>query len=246
MTQTDGAPTASQDTQLASWADQLLQPARYVASDELATIRAAGQAIAHRITGGARLVTFGAGHSWCLAAELSYRAGGLPEVIAAHLGDVMPEPHEAAWMYLADSEPERLPELGQALIDHHQIAPGDALLIATNSARNGAIVELARRATEQGTLVVAIVSRAHGAAVASRHPSGLKASDFADFVIDNHGTAGDAAIEFAPGHLGGATSTIAGALIAQMLALVIAEAVTRTDGEFATLRSANLDPKGDH
>lgn len=223
------------------WSGQLLSPAGLVSTQEVEGIVRAGCAIADRVAAGGRLMSFGAGHSWCIAAELCSRAGGLPGVIAMSLADI--GEHRDQWLQLADSEPERDPDLAQRLIDHHGLTGEDALFIVTNSGRNGVVVELAARARQLGCLVVVLVSLAHLSSVASRHPSGERVTRYADHVLDNHGVPGDAVIEVAPGLHAGSTSTIAGALIAQLLSCTIADRLARRSGAFATIRSANLDPE---
>jgi uncharacterized phosphosugar-binding protein len=224
---------------LADWLSALTAPARAVAAHEMPTIAAAGQAMAERLAVGGRLLTFGAGHSWSIAAELSSRAGGLRDVVALSLADVGPARDQ--WWTLADSEPERDPARAGQLIDHYGLAGADTVLIVTNSGRNGAIVELAARAQRLGCLVVAIVSLAHCAAVASRHPDGTKVTDHADFIIDNHGCPGDAAVEISPGVMAGPTSTVAGGLIVQLLGCTITWCLAQA-GPVTTLTSANVDP----
>lgn len=223
------------------WSEQLLRPAGLVSIQERDEIVRAGCAIADRMADGGRLVSFGAGHSWCIAAELCSRAGGLPGVIAMSLADI--GEHRDQWLQLADSEPERDPDLAQRLIDHHGLTGQDALLIVTNSGRNGVVVELADRAQRLGCLVVVLVSLAHLSSVTSRHPGGARVTRYADYILDNHGVPGDAVIEVAPGLQAGSTSTIAGALIAQLLSCTITDRLARQSDAFTTIRSANLDPE---
>jgi len=226
---------------LSAWADELLRPAEQVARLELERVAEAGRAIAARLEGGGRWLTFGAGHSWSIASEVCSRAGGLPGVIAMHLGDVI-EPKSEQWEYLADSLPEREVANGRLLAEHYAVSGQDALLIVTNSARNGACVELAHLAHTAGCFVVVITSKLHSDAVASRHPDGTKATDWADVVLDNHGCVGDAAIELEDGLVVGATSTVAGALLAQLLSTVVCQSLAGSG--LAVLRSANVDPAG--
>lgn len=228
---------------LAAWADTLLEPARVVAAHELDQIGAAGAAIAQRILAGGRLLTFGAGHSWSVAAELCSRAGGVADVVAMSLADI--GEHRDQWLQLADSAPERDPDLALPLLRHHGVTGADALLIVSNSARNGMPIELAGLARDAGCLVVAIVSRSHAASVDSRHPSGAKLTDFAEITLDNHGAPGDSVVPVGHDARSGATSTIAGALIAQLLACAIAAKLAGSDEGFTTIRSANLDPEDD-
>ncbi|MDR1387972.1 MAG: sugar isomerase domain-containing protein [Propionibacteriaceae bacterium] len=224
---------------LDQWGRTLLDLARTALDQEAAALAQAAQAVAERLAAGGRLLTFGAGHSWCLAAELCSRAGGLPGVVAMSLADLGPARDQ--WLQLADSGPERDLALAAPLLAHHRVTAGDVLIVVSNSGRNQAVVELARLAHQSGCLVVALVARAHLAAVASRHPSGTKLTAWADLVLDNHGRPGDAAVEVAPGRWAGASSTMVGALLLQLLDCAVVSLLAGRDG-FDTLRSANLDP----
>jgi uncharacterized phosphosugar-binding protein len=218
----------------------LILPAVTAAAAESGAIARVASTIASRIAGGGRLFTFGAGHSWAVAAELCSRAGGLPMVIAMNLDDLRDEPRPSH-LQLADSMPERVSANGPALLARHGVGTGDALLIISQSGRNGASVEMARQARRGGTYVASIVSLAHCRAFASRHPEGLKLPDVADDVIDNHCPPGDAAIPMRSGIRVAATSTVSGALIAQLLNVAIVAELDRQGARPDTISSANVD-----
>lgn len=233
------APGDNLDGYLARWAEQLLLPAHEVVASEFTEVAKAARGIADRIKAGGRWLTFGAGHSWSIAAEACSRAGGIPGVVAMHLEDVT-GPKVMQWETLADSLPEREVVNGTKLAEFYSLSAKDALLIVSNSARNGACVELAQTAQRVGCFLVVITSKRHSAAVASRHPSGAKVTDFADVVLDNHGVEGDAIIELKEGIVVGGTSTIAGALLAQLVSTAVSQLLLGSG--FSALRSANLDP----
>jgi uncharacterized phosphosugar-binding protein len=221
---------------------RLATPALTAAAQESLNLRRAATAIADRIAGGGRLLTFGAGHSQSLAAELCSRAGGLTAVTSMSLEDLRDTPRPAC-AQLADSEPERVPANGPALLKRYGVAAGDALLIASQSGRNGASVEMARVARAAGVYTIALLSRAHCAAFPSRHPDGLKLVDVADIVLDNHCPVGDAAIATPNGRVS-ATSTVAGALLLQILNALVVDALLAGGTSPQVIRSANVD--GDH
>lgn len=221
----------------------LLLPALTAAAAGSPAIARVGSAIAQRLADGGRLFTFGAGHSWAVAAELCSRAGGPPAVTAMNLEDLRTTPRPS-YLQLTDSMPERDPGNGPALLALHGVRPGDALLIASQSGRNGASVEMARKARQSGSYVAAIVSLAHCQAFPSRHPDGLKLPDVTDDVIDNHCPVGDAAVELSPGRRAAAASTISGALIAQLLDVAIIAGLERRGRGVAPIRSANIDAAG--
>jgi uncharacterized phosphosugar-binding protein len=218
---------------------RLALPALIAVTAEHPALEQAAAAIAGRITAGGRLFTFGAGHSQSLAAELCSRAGGLTAVTSMSLEDLRDEPRPAH-RQLADSEPERVPANGRALLDLYRVGPSDALLIASQSGRNGASVEMARAARAAGVYTVALLSRAHCAAFPSRHPDGLKLVDVADVVLDNHCPVGDAAIDMAGGRVS-ATSTVAGALLLQVLNALVIDALQAGGTPPQVIRSANVD-----
>ncbi|TDE08129.1 sugar isomerase domain-containing protein [Jiangella asiatica] len=226
--------------ELASTADTLLAPAVLVGTHELATIRRVAERFADALASGHRVYAFGAGHSKAVADELCHRAGGLPGFVSMNLDDLRTEPRPAH-LQLSDSAPERDPRNGPELLALFEVGAGDALLIASQSGRNGAIVEMASRARELGVYVAAVLSRQHSRAVPSRHPSGLRLGDLADDVIDNHGPVGDAAVVLPNGDRSGAVSTISGALIAQLLSVAVARSLGGRGLDPGVIRSANVD-----
>ncbi|QEW04320.1 sugar isomerase domain-containing protein [Microbacterium lushaniae] len=225
---------------LAAIADDLLSPARAVAAQEVDTIARVALRFAEIFERGRRVYGFGAGHSKAVADELCYRAGGLPGFTSMNLDDLRTEPRPAH-LQLSDSMPERDPANGPALLELFAVGAGDGLLIASQSGRNGAIVEMARVARERGVYVVAVVSRAHSDASVSRHPGGGRLIDYSDETIDNHGPLGDAVIRLPNGAATGSASTISGALIAQLLTVATARALLLRGQDPGIIPSANVD-----
>lgn len=219
---------------------RLLAPALQAAVAEGAQIARVAHRLADVLAGGGHLYTFGAGHSKAVAEELCYRAGGLRGITSMNLDDLRDTPRPAHEQ-LSDSAPERDPANGAALLERYDVQPGDALFIASQSGRNGAIVELAKRARAAGTYTAAVLSRQHSLATTSRHPEGLRLLDLADDVIDNHGPVGDAVVDLGDGDRVGSASTVAGALIAQLLGVGIAQSLLQRGVEPQVIRSANVD-----
>jgi uncharacterized phosphosugar-binding protein len=218
---------------------RLAAPALAAIEAEDAALAAVAEAVARRIAVGGRLLTFGAGHSQSLAAELCSRAGGLRAVTSMSLEDLRDTPRAAHEQY-ADSAPERVPANGVALLDRYAVTAADALLVISQSGRNGAPVEMARVARARGVFTAGLLSRAHCAAVGSRHPDGLKLVDTVDVVIDNHCPVGDAVIATPDGTVS-AASTIAGALLLQMLNARVIAALRERGAAVAVIRSANVE-----
>ena len=143
-----------------------------------------------------------------------------------------------------------------AVLARHRVSPGDVVIIVSNSGRNAYPVEFALLARAAGAVTIALTSRQHSTAVASRHTSGKRLFELADIVLDNGGVPGDAGLQIPglqipglqlPGHAGkmGPTSTIIGVW---MLNLLLAEAVAQLAAEGISVdvwQSANAD-QGDN
>lgn len=221
-------------------ATQLLAPAIQAAIAEAGAILRVADRLVDVMVGGGHIYGFGAGHSKAVAEELCSRAGGLRGITSMNLDDLRTTPRPAHFQ-LSDSMPEREPQNGTALLATYAVQSCDALIIATQSGRNGAPIEMARRAREMGVYTVAVMSREHNAATASRHPEGLRLIDFVDDVIDNHGQLGDAAVALESGDRVASTSSVAGLLIAQLLNVTMAQELERRGVAVPVIRSANLD-----
>jgi uncharacterized phosphosugar-binding protein len=91
--------------------------------------------------------------------------------------------------------------------------PGDLCWVISNSGRNTLVVELALEARRHGVTVVGLVSREHSGTV-SAAPGLPKLPEIADYLLDNGGCFGDAAMEI-PGvaERMAPTSTIVGAAL---------------------------------
>ena len=96
---------------------------------QLPEIKEAAQMIFAAVTSGGNVFTFGAGHAQSLAMEFSSRAGGLAIFQSMHLQDIRTERRDAFWD-LRDSQPERIPENGLKVLDHHKIKENDLVIIA--------------------------------------------------------------------------------------------------------------------
>jgi uncharacterized phosphosugar-binding protein len=226
---------------MADTALRLCLPALQAAATERDKIQRIAVALAKRVAQGGNIYTFGAGHSQSIAAEFCSRAGGLAHFTAMSLEDLR-EDNRKAHLQLSDSNPERDPSNGRQLLSLYEVTARDALLIASNSGRNAAVIEMALQARAMGTYVAAIVSGSHCAHESSRHPSGHKLVDVVDEWIDNCGVPGDAIIPTRSGMVG-ATSTIAGALIAQLISIALVEQLEAQELPAQVIASANIDQR---
>ena len=155
------------------------------------------------------LYAFGTGHSHMLAEEIFYRAGGLAH--AAPILDDLLMLHKEA---IEATHLERRAGYAAGLLGHYPVAPGDLLVVASNSGRNAVPIELAMLGRERGMKVVVVTNLAHTRAWPSRHASGKRLAEVGDLVIDNCGVHGDACLEMAgmPSAIG-PTSSITGMFI---------------------------------
>ncbi|MFM8487675.1 MAG: sugar isomerase domain-containing protein, partial [Bacteroidota bacterium] len=113
--------------------------------------------------------TFGTGHSHMIGLELFVRAGGLANVNAMLDSTVMTS--EGA---RRSAEIERIPGLAKIILDQHRLAPGDLMIVVSNSGRNAMPIEMAELVKAAGLRVIAITSLQQSAMYPSRHPGGRK------------------------------------------------------------------------
>lgn len=183
---------------------------------------------------------FGTGHSRSFAMEIAGRAGGLVPANALSIKDLVMyggvDPVE-----ILDPHCERDPALAHRVWALHDVHPDDVVLIASNSGINGAVVEMATIARDNGNPVVAVTSVAHSSSMASRHPSGARLFEVADVVIDNRGVPGDAAVELPGGARIVPTSTMTSVLVAQLLTAQICQALIERGIDPPVYRSANVE-----
>ena len=205
--------------------------------DNAETLQAAGLRIAKSIAADGVLHTFGSGHSQILACEIERRAGGLVPVSSIN------DP--------ADGWPEQIAGYGARLFQRYayqyDVQPGDVVLVISNSGRNASPIEVAMEAKAAGLHVVVLTSLEMYKATTSRHPSGKKLYELGDYVLDNGGLPGDAAID-APGFAFkvGPTSTMSGALLLNLLSMEIIEQLIAAGVTPPTYVSQNADGGAAH
>ncbi len=228
---------------LAAAAEQAQRVIDQVVATQTATIRKAAEIIADSLANDGVIQAFGTGHSRAIALELAGRAGGLVPAHQLWVKDLVmygkSEPDE-----ILDPLVERDPDLAKHILDLAEIHPADVFVIASQSGGNGSIVEMAILAKDRGHQVIAITSIEHSSRITSRHESGKKLYELADVVIDNCGPYGDATLPLPTGGATAPTSTIASALIVQMLVAEICGLLLEA-GETPPVMVSMNTPEGD-
>jgi uncharacterized phosphosugar-binding protein len=194
------------------------------------------------IAGDHMIYVFGAGHAGIIAEEMFYRAGGLVPVLPIFAPGLVTFTRPVTM----ETQLERLSGYAALLLEACKITAQDLLILHSNSGRNTVAIEMAEEAQKRGIALVALTSVAHSNAVTSRHPRGMKLMDFADFVIDNCGEVGDAAVRLeGSGQLTGSTSTVVGAALMNALVVETSRILLARGLEAPIFRSANLDGSED-
>lgn len=210
-----------------------------VQEEEQESMAQAAGLLADAVVGGQRIFAFGCTHSALPVQDIVYRAGGLMlinPIMGPGITSLETRPTTLT------SAMEKLEGYADALLDASPIQAGDVLIVVSVSGRNAVPIEMARSAKDRGLKVIVLTSVAYSGSVESRHPSGAKAHDFADVVLDNKVDAGDAVLElegvaqrFSPAS--GVTSTaILHAVVSGAIEKVVAAGV-----EPPVFLAANLD-----
>src|SRR5437899_8075540 len=150
---------------------------------------------AQTILAGRMVHLFGSGHSRILVEEMWPRYGSFPgfnpivELSLSFHNLVVGSNGQRQAMFL-----ENVSGLAERILRNFDLSPQDSALVASSSGCNVVPIEVAERFRARGLKVVAIISRKHSEASASRHPSGKKLQDFADVVLDTGAPVGDAMV----------------------------------------------------
>jgi len=199
--------------------------------EEQPRIEAAAVLAADAIAGGGVLHAFGSGHSAMVAMEITSRAGGLVPV--NQIIDTM------------EGVAERLPGYAESILHpyemQYEMRPGEALIVISNSGINPLPIEVATGAKARGLRTIGISNVGQSRAATSLHPSGQRLFEVVDVSLDTHAASGDAAVAL-PGSAqrSGATSTIAGAYLINLLMLRVVELLVERGVEPPVLMSKNL------
>lgn len=145
------------------------------------SIRKAGEIIANSIKNKGIIQSFGSGHSYGNALEISGRAGGLIQT------KVINEPAKGIY--------ESVEGVGKIFMRNLDLRREDTLILISNSGRNPLSIELAMGAKEMGVPIIVVTALEVASNSTSRHSSGKMLHEFADVILDNKSIYGDACIE---------------------------------------------------
>ncbi len=216
---------------LSTYASAIHDMLHAIETHEIQAIREGAAAMATAIADGGLVHVFGSGHSAMIAREIVGRAGGLVPINS--INDPTGGRAERLEGYAA--------ELAAGYDLQYGLRPGETMIIISNSGINPVPIELALAAKDRGLHVIAITNLTQTRNATSRHTSGRRLFEIADTVIDNHAVPGDAIVPIsARSEKAGAGSTIAGAMIVNLLTLATAEALRARDVDPPLLVSQNL------
>lgn len=184
---------------------------------------------AEAILVGRMVHVFGSGHSRIMVEEMWPRYGSFPgfnpivELSLTFHNLVVGANGQRQAMFL-----ENVSGLAERILRNFDLAPTDSALVVSSSGCNLVPIEIAEEFQRRGVRVVAIISRAHSDASASRRADGRKLQDFADLVLDTGAPVGDAMVHvegldtpIAPG------STVGGCLLVNSIKAEVAARLTR-------------------
>jgi uncharacterized phosphosugar-binding protein len=214
-------------------ANELLQAAW---TNNAPTIAAAAPILGKVVAGGGVIHTFGSGHSELISREIIGRAGGLVCVTGIQ---------DPTGGFI-----ENLPGYGTRLVERYdrqyQLMPGEAIIVISNSGKNGSPIDVALYAKQKGLTVIALTCLAMSRVTPSQHASGKRLFEVADHVLDNGGVTGDAIVDVTGEIKAGPTSTLIGCSVLNWLMLATMDWLKANDQPLPVLRSQNLPGAIEH
>ncbi len=174
--------------------EQCGQVLREIERTQTEAIVRAAELIADSMASGGALHIFSTGH---MPQEPLGRAGGLMAIYPIDLGSPVnhPVPPTRKGRLGQVKASQRAEQLVEFALDRANIAPGDCLLVISNSGKTPVPVQMALGAQARGLKAIAITSVAYGRECVSEHSGGKRLFEVAEVVIDNCGVPGDAILE---------------------------------------------------
>src|SRR6201989_2144112 len=179
----------AQRTVRATWRRHIVELLDQTLERNDAAISGVADAITTTILAGRHIYAFGAGHSLSLVSEMHRRAGGMKVVRPLWNDELTSRTDEEAAGKL-----ENRAGYYKELTGGVDWGPGDLCWVISNSGRNALVVGIALEARRHGVTVVGLVSAEHSGTV-SAAPGLPKLAEIADYLLDNGGCFGDAALE---------------------------------------------------
>jgi uncharacterized phosphosugar-binding protein len=224
--------------------DSIVNVIDKVRATQMEQIETAADILSERLFQGGIIHVFGAGHSRAFGMEMCGRAGGLVPMKLIGLEDLVVLEGGSQINLI---ELERDADTAHKLLELHEVRPDDAMIIVSNSGRNGSSVELALACRQKGAFVLAVTSLEHSQQCSSRHSSGKKLYEIADLVIDNCCPYGDTLLNIpAMSEKTGSASSVTGAIIAQSLTVGIIARYVQSNHIPPVYISANIDGGDEH
>lgn len=192
--------------------------------------------VANATLHGKTIYFFGTGHSHAIAEEVYTRAGGMANLQAILIPELML--HQAP---KKSTDIERLEGFAKVIMNLYPMNPGDVLFIISNSGRNAVPLELCELAREQGVMTVAITSLRHAKKVTPRYKD-KALYELADYVLDNQTDPGDAIYPIEPLNLNmGPISTATGAILVNLIQIEAVKRLVEKGYQPDVFMSSNLD-----
>lgn len=178
---------------------------------------------------------FGTGHSHMVGIEMFARAGGLGNVDAMIDPDTLP-----VFGAQRSCAMEKTSGVSDIVYDSYKIEKGDIMVITSNSGRNAMPIEMAMRCQKEGICVVAITNLAQSQNTTSRHPSGKRLFECADYIVDTCAPDGDASVNVSGILTGPVSNIISMALINTIISEAIKIVVSHGKRPYV-FQSQNVD-----
>lgn len=193
-----------------------------------AQVLQAAEWFAETILAGRMVHVFGSGHSRIMVEEMWPRYGSFPgfnpivELSLSFHNLVVGANGQRQAMFL-----ENVSGLAERILRNFDLSEQESALVISSSGCNIVPIEMAEEFQRRGVRVVAVISRAHSEASASKRSDGKKLQDFADLVLDTGAPVGDAMVTIenldtpvAPG------STVGGCLLVNCMKAEVARLLT--------------------